>query len=54
MTDLRMTVEELMKKEIAEMQSAIHTLQMRVKELKEENTELRKQLGLLPEQDSGC
>lgn len=37
-----MTKEEMMKKEIAEMQSSVHHLQMRVKELAEE-TEAYKQ-----------
>ena len=37
-----MTKEEMMKKEIAEMQSSVHHLQMRVKELSEE-TEAYKQ-----------
>ncbi len=40
-----MTTEEMMKKEIAEMQSSIHYLQMRVKELVEENEKLKSQIG---------
>ena len=40
-----MTTEEMMKKEIAEMQSSIHHLQMRVKELVEENEKLKSQIG---------
>ena len=40
-----MTTEEMMKKEIAEMQSSIHHLQIRVKELIEENEKLKSQIG---------
>ncbi len=40
-----MTTEEVMKKEIAEMQSSIHHLQIRVKELVEENEKLKSQIG---------
>ena len=40
-----MTTEEIMKKEIAEMQSSIHHLQIRVKELVEENEKLKSQIG---------
>ena len=47
-----MTPEEVMKKEIADMQSSIHHLQMRVKELgeeteayKQENTNLKRMLS---------
>tara|TARA_B100001287_G_C22535431_1_gene459454 strand:+ start:178 stop:384 length:207 start_codon:yes stop_codon:yes gene_type:complete len=40
-----MTTEEMMKKEIAEMQSSIHHLQIRVKELVEENEKLKSQIG---------
>lgn len=40
-----MTTEEMMKKEIADMQSSIHHLQMRVKELVEENEKLKSQIG---------
>ena len=40
-----MTTEEMMKKEIAEMQSSIHHLQMRVKELVDENEKLKSQIG---------
>ncbi len=40
-----MTTEELMKKEIADMQSSIHHLQIRVKELVEENEKLKSQIG---------
>ena len=40
-----MTPEEMMKKEIADMQSSIHHLQIRVKELVEENEKLKSQIG---------
>ena len=40
-----MTTEEMMKKEIADMQSSIHHLQIRVKELIEENEKLKSQIG---------
>ena len=40
-----MTTEEMMKKEIAEMQSSIHHLQVRVKELSEENREMKEQIS---------
>ena len=40
-----MTTEEKMKKEIADMQSSIHHLQIRVKELVEENEKLKSQIG---------
>ena len=40
-----MTTEEMMKKEIADMQSSIHHLQIRVKELVEENEKLTSQIG---------
>jgi len=40
-----MTTEEMMKKEIADMQSSIHHLQIRVKELVEENEKLKSQIG---------
>ena len=40
-----MTTEEVMKKEIAEMQSSIHHLQIRVKELVEENEKLKSEIG---------
>ena len=40
-----MTTEEIMKKEIAEMQSSIHHLQIRVKELVEENEKLKSEIG---------
>ena len=40
-----MTSEEMMNKEIAEMQSSIHHLQIRVKELIEENEKLKSQIG---------
>ena len=40
-----MTTEEMMKKEIAEMQSSIPHLQIRVKELIEENEKLKSQIG---------
>ena len=40
-----MTTEEMMKKEISEMQSSIHHLQIRVKELIEENEKLKSQIG---------
>ena len=40
-----MTTEEMMKKESAEMQSSIHHLQIRVKELIEENEKLKSQIG---------
>ena len=40
-----LTTEEMMKKEIAEMQSSIHHLQIRVKELIEENEKLKSQIG---------
>ena len=36
-----MTTEEMMKKEIADMQSSIHHLQIRVKELSEENHKMK-------------
>ena len=40
-----MTTEEMMKKEIADMQSSIHHLQIRFKELVEENEKLKSQIG---------
>ena len=40
-----MTKEDIYKKEIAEMQSSIHHLQMRVKELSEENREIKEQIS---------
>ena len=40
-----MTTEEMMKKEIADMQSSIHHLQIRVKELVEENEKLKSQIS---------
>ena len=40
-----MTTEEMMKKEIADMQSSIHHVQIRVKELVEENEKLKSQIG---------
>ena len=40
-----MTTEEMMKKEIADMQSSIHHLQIRVKELVEENEKQKSQIG---------
>ena len=40
-----MTPEEMMKKEIADMQASIHHLQMRVKELSEENYQMKEQLS---------
>ena len=40
-----MTPEEMMKKEIADMQSSIHHLQMRVKELSEENHKMKEQIS---------
>ena len=40
-----MTTEEMMKKEIADMQSSIHHLQIRVKDLVEENEKLKSQIG---------
>ena len=40
-----MTPEEMMKKEIADMQASIHHLQMRVKELSEENHKMKEQIS---------
>ena len=40
-----MTKEDIYKKEIAEMQSSIHHLQMRVKELSEGNREIKEQIS---------
>ena len=40
-----MTKEDIYKKEIAEMQSSIHHLQVRVKELSEENREMKEQIS---------
>ena len=40
-----MTTEEVMKREIADMQASIHHLQIRVKELVEENEKLKSQIG---------
>ena len=40
-----MTPEEMMKKEIADMQASIHHLQMRVKELSKENHQMKEQLS---------
>ena len=40
-----MTTEEMMKKEIADMQSSIHHLQICVKELVEENEKLKSQIS---------
>lgn len=48
----RMTVEEMYKKEIALMQEQVHHLQIRVKELIEENELLKKQL--FGEPTDGC
>ena len=39
------TPEEMMRKEIADMQSSIHHLQMRVKELSEENHKMKAQIS---------
>lgn len=39
--------ENTLMREIQEMQKSVHCLQMRVKELSEENTALRKQLKVL-------
>ncbi len=41
-----MTMEDLLKKDIAEMQKQINTLQIRVKELIKENSELRKNANI--------
>ena len=40
-----MTKEDIYKKDIAELQSSIHHLQMRVKELSEENREMKEQIS---------
>ena len=40
-----MTPEEIVKKEIADMQQSIHHLQMRVKELSEENLKMKEQIA---------
>ena len=40
-----MTKEDIYKKDIAELQSSIHHLQIRVKELVEENEKLKSQIG---------
>ena len=40
-----MSKEDIYKKEIAEMQSSIHHLQIRVKELSEENREIKEQIS---------
>ena len=40
-----MTMEDIYKKDIAELQSSIHHLQMRVKELSEENREMKEQIS---------
>ena len=40
-----MSKEDIYKKEIAEMQSSIHHLQVRVKELSEENREMKEQIS---------
>ena len=40
-----MTPEEIVKKEIADMQQSIHHLQMRVKELSEENLQMKEQIS---------
>ena len=41
-----MNMEDLLKKDIAEMQKQINTLQIRVKELIKENSELRKNANI--------
>lgn len=46
MQEVHMTQEDMWKKTVAESQLEIHTLQMRVKELSDENDNLRKQLGI--------
>lgn len=48
----QMTVEEMYKKEIADMQAQVHHLQVRVKELIEENENLKRQL--FGEPTDGC
>ena len=40
-----MTTEEVMKREIADMQASIHHLQMRVKELSEENLQMKEEIS---------
>ena len=40
-----MTPEEMVRKEIADMQKSIHHLQMRVKELSEENLQMKEQIS---------
>ena len=40
-----MTKEDIYKKDSAELQSSIHHLQMRVKELSEENREMKEQIS---------
>ena len=40
-----MTPEEMMRTEIADMQASIHHLQMRVKELSEENHKMKEQIS---------
>lgn len=49
-----MTIEDILRMNVKELQEALQKAYKHIGELKEENTALRKQCGLMPDEETGC